>query len=245
MKIIRPISPLRRRMLEDMQIRNYLSPHHRRVSALCRPICPTFPHLARSSRRRAYPHLSTPSPPAAGLRERLHPDGVCFTLFLRDHLGASLDGGLYPVPEKAQEAPGHPQSRRGQDVAPRSAPPETSRDPGYPLRHRRPRLRTLSAPGHRHRLQTDGDPRAPRQGQTRSLRDAPARPAPAPAALLEALSTPEFIPICGRNSRGSRPWRTRSSTSVGCGATMSIAGSSAVAASKTEAASGRWASAIG
>jgi transposase-like protein len=55
----------------------------------------------------------------------------------------------------------------------------------------------------------------------------------------------EFIPICGRNSRGSSTWRTRSSASVGCGATLSLAGASAIAASKTEAAYRRWASAIG
>jgi len=55
----------------------------------------------------------------------------------------------------------------------------------------------------------------------------------------------EFIPICGRNSRGSRKWLTKSSPSVGCGSTLSRAGSSAVAASKTAAASGRGASTIG
>src|SRR5262245_773163 len=32
----------------------------------------------------------------------------------------------------------------------------------------------------------------------------------------------EFISICGRSSRGSSAWRTRSSTSVGCGSTISI-----------------------
>ena len=58
-------------------------------------------------------------------------------------------------------------------------------------------------------------------------------------------SSYEFIPLCGRHSRGSSTWRTRSSTSVGCGATLSLAGASAVAASKTEAAYRRWASAIG
>ena len=34
-----------------------------------------------------------------------------------------------------------------------------------------------------------------------------------------SFRTFEFIPICSRNSRGSRTWRTRSSTSVGCGST--------------------------
>src|SRR5262245_58121089 len=57
--------------------------------------------------------------------------------------------------------------------------------------------------------------------------------------------TVEFISICGKSARGSSPWRTRSSTSVGCGAPLFLAVSSAVAASKTEAASGRWAAPIG
>jgi hypothetical protein len=52
--------------------------------------------------------------------------------------------------------------------------------------------------------------------------------------------TIEFISIYGRNSHGSSTGRTRSSPSVGCGATLSLAGASAVAASKTKAASGRW-----
>jgi hypothetical protein len=62
---------------------------------------------------------------------------------------------------------------------------------------------------------------------------------PCGAALGRRVHTLEFISICGRSSRGSSTWRTRSSTSVGCGSTMSIAVSSAVAASKTEATYGR------
>jgi hypothetical protein len=53
--------------------------------------------------------------------------------------------------------------------------------------------------------------------------------------LVPRSAINEFISICGRSSRGSSTWRTRSSTSVGCGSTMSIAVSSAVAASKTTA----------
>jgi hypothetical protein len=51
--------------------------------------------------------------------------------------------------------------------------------------------------------------------------------------------TVEFISIYGRSARGTSTWRTRSSTSGGGESTLSIAGPSAVAASKTEAASGR------
>ena len=54
----------------------------------------------------------------------------------------------------------------------------------------------------------------------------------------------EFIPICDRNSHGSSPWLPRSYPSVGCGSTISIAVSSAGAASQTEATSRRGASAI-
>src|SRR5262252_2604580 len=55
-----------------------LAPYHRWLSTLRGPVCQALPHL--------------------GLRERLHPDGVCFTLFLRDHPGPPVDGGVHPVP---------------------------------------------------------------------------------------------------------------------------------------------------
>ena len=50
MKIIRPMTPLRQRMLEDMQIRNY-SPHT--VDAYlreCRPVRQALSHVPRSLR---------------------------------------------------------------------------------------------------------------------------------------------------------------------------------------------------
>jgi hypothetical protein len=75
-----------------------------------------------------------------------------------------------------------------------------------------------------------------------AVRPTPAHNAPSLSARLYPF---EFISICSRSSRGSRTYRTSSSTSVGCGSTLSIAGSSAVAASKIEAAYSRWAAAIG
>src|SRR5438552_5403444 len=74
-----PFTPTYARRSADSPL---LAPHRRRVSARCGPVRQALPHLARSPRRRAHPHLSTPSPPPAGLRERLHPDGVCPPLFL-------------------------------------------------------------------------------------------------------------------------------------------------------------------
>ena len=44
--------------------------------------------------------------------------------------------------------------------------------------------------------------------------------------------TLEFISICGRISRRSSTWRTRSDPSVGCGPTLSLAVSSAVASER-------------
>ena len=55
----------------------------------------------------------------------------------------------------------------------------------------------------------------------------------------------EFISICGRSAGGSSPWHTRRATSVGCRSSLSRTVSSAVAASKTAAASDRWAAALG
>jgi hypothetical protein len=72
--------------------------------------------------------------------------------------------------------------------------------------------------------------------------DTPPGPRIAPMDLLACAH--EFISICGGTSRESSTWRTKRSTSGGCGPTMSIAVSSAVAASKTAAAYERWAAAI-
>jgi hypothetical protein len=68
---------------------------------------------------------------------------------------------------------------------------------------------------------------------------------PTTSIFMNCRRSIKFISICGRSSRGSRTWRTRSSTSLGCGSTMSVAVSRAVAASKTEAAYERWAAALG
>src|SRR5215468_5836321 len=74
-----PFTPTYARRSADPQL---LAPHHRRVSAQCRPVCQTLPYVPRSFRPRAHPHLPTRAAPPAGLRERLHPDGLCLTLFL-------------------------------------------------------------------------------------------------------------------------------------------------------------------
>src|SRR2546422_4720676 len=122
-----------------------------------------------------------------------------------------MDGGVYPLPQEAQDPPRHPQSRRGHGVAAGSPPPETSRDPGHSLCYGRPRLRTLSAAGHRHRLPTHGHPHTPGQGETRSLRDALPRPAATPPPLLEALSTPLVALSGAPHHRAHHPHECRPS----------------------------------
>src|SRR6266487_3772647 len=69
-----------------------LAPHHRWLSALRRPVCQAFPHLARSPGTRAHPHLPAPPPAPAGLEEHLYPDRVCPPLSLRDHPRPPMDG---------------------------------------------------------------------------------------------------------------------------------------------------------
>src|SRR6059058_4246280 len=86
-----PFTPTHARRHADTQL---LAPHHRRLSALCRPVRQTLPHAARSPRPRGYPHLPTLAAPPAGLQEHLYPDRVCLTLFLRDYSWPSVDGRL-------------------------------------------------------------------------------------------------------------------------------------------------------
>src|SRR5262249_28252959 len=114
-----------------------LAPHDRWLSALRRPICQALWHLAGSPGTRAHPYLSTPSAPYPSLREHLHPDRVCPPLSLRDHPGPPVDGRLPPLSQKAQDAPRHPQSRRGQGVAAGPTPPQASGDPRHLVCDRR------------------------------------------------------------------------------------------------------------
>ena len=101
MKIIRPMTPLRQRMFEDMQIRNY-SPHT--IDGYLRYVAQFAKHFHTSPDRLGPEHIRT---------YQLHllqqhvsksifiQDGVCSALSLRDHAGPPLDGRLYLLSQKA------------------------------------------------------------------------------------------------------------------------------------------------
>jgi len=85
---------------------------------------------------------------------------------------------------------------------------QASRHSRHPLCHGRTGLRTLSAPGHRHRLTTYGDPGPPGQGETRSCRDALSQPPATAAPLLEALSA-QVLALSGPPRDGAHHPRWR------------------------------------
>ena len=94
MKIIRPLTPLRQRMLDDLQIRND-SPHT--VDAYLRSVAQFAKHFHTAPDRLDAEHVRTYQ------LHLLHQQAsksifiqtVCaLRFFLRDHPGPSLDGGV-------------------------------------------------------------------------------------------------------------------------------------------------------
>jgi integrase/recombinase XerD len=97
MKIIRPMSPLRRRMLEDMQIRNY-SPHT--IDGYLRYVAQFAKHFGTSPDRLGPEHIRTYQLHLLQqqVSESIFIQTVCPPFFVRDHPASLVDGRLYPVP---------------------------------------------------------------------------------------------------------------------------------------------------
>ena len=165
-KIIRPMSPLRRRILRRHADTATIPPTP--SMGIC-ALADFAKHFGTSPDRLWPRHIPPINSISSSSRSpSIFIQTVCALRFVRDHLASLVDGRLYPVPQEAEDPPCHP-GRRSEGVATRPTLPQASRD-----------LATLYAtgvrvselchppPGHRHRLPTDGDPRPPGQGQTRS-----------------------------------------------------------------------------
>ena len=167
MKIVRPMTPLRRRMLEDMQIRNY-SPHT--IDGYIRYVAQFAKHFNTSPERlgpehiRAYQvHLLKQE-----VSESIFIQSVCALRFLYEKtLHHPWMVEYIPYPKKPKKLPCRPLTRRSGDLDSSASPSQAPCHPRHLLHHRFAGLRTLSTPGHRHRLGAHGHYRAPRQRQKR------------------------------------------------------------------------------
>jgi integrase/recombinase XerD len=150
MKIIRPMSPLRRRMLEDMQIRNY-SPHT--IDGYLRYAAQFAKHFGTSPDRLGAEHIRTYQLHLLQQHasKSIFIQTVCALRFLYETtLGRPWMVEYIPYPKKPKTLPVILSRDEVKAVTPGAEPPQASRHSRHSVCDGRAGLRTLSAPGHRH-----------------------------------------------------------------------------------------------
>ena len=178
------MSPLRRRMIEDMTVRN-LSPATQR--SYVHAVAKFSRYFGRSPDRlgledvRAYQvHLVVGRRLVAGAQ----PDGLRLALLLRRDARAAGDCRAHPLCAQAAAAAGGAERRRGRALSRGGAEPEAPRGADHGLCRRPAGVRGGRPQGRRHRQQPDGDPRRAGQRRQGPLRHALAAAARHPARLL-------------------------------------------------------------
>ena len=147
------MNPLRRRMIEDMKIRN-LSPGTQRCYV--HAVAKFAQHFNRSPDRlglaeiRSYQiHLTSTGISWAGFNV-----AVCaLRFFYGITLGRSRDGRSHPLRAQAAAAAGDPERRGNRAVSRGSAEPEAPNGVDDRLRRRAPGVRSRASEAHRHRQQ--------------------------------------------------------------------------------------------
>ena len=206
------MTPLRRRMIEDLTLRNlaprtietYIESRRRLRSAL--------PHLARAPRTRARPLLPPPPRPgAAGLLERQFNQTRCALRFLyRITLGRDWVVAGVACPKVPRKLPVVLSPDEMARFFAAIAQPQAPRPAHDRLRRRIAALRGRRAPRRGHRQPPHGHPRPPGQGPQGSRRHALAAAPGHPPRVLEGqsarapTSSPAASPI-SRSAPGTRP----------------------------------------
>ena len=213
------MTPLRRRMIEDMKLRN-LAP--RTIKVYVARVATFARHFGTS------PEALGPDDVRAYLLHLVQEKHVSWSVYnqtvaaLRFLYEVTLgrDGVLraHRLPQAAQEAPRRPQPRRGRPVLRGHRRPQAPRHPHDRLRRRAADLRGRRPARRRHRQPAHGHPRPPGQGPQGPLRDALAAAAgPAPRVLegrpADRLALPRRRPGPAHHRRhgapGLRPGRPR------------------------------------
>ena len=199
------MSPLRRRMIEDMTVRN-LSPATQRsylhaVAKFSRYFGRSPDRLGLEDVRAFQVHLVVDRHFVAGAE----PDGLCAAVLLWRHARAWRDPGAHPVCARAAQAAGGAERRRGGALSRGGAEPEDPCRADDGLCGGAARLRGGRPQGRRYRQRPDGDPGRARQGRQGPLRHAVGAAARHPAHLLAsgAAASTGCSPAATRRSRST------------------------------------------
>ena len=179
-------SPLRRRMIEDMTVRN-LSPATQRsyvhaVSKFSQFFGRSPETLTLEDVRTFQVHLAVEG---CGVGEP-QPDGGGAAVFLRCHARDGGDPRADRLCPRAAASAGGAERRRGGAVPRGRSQPEGPRRADHSLCRRAAGLGGHRPEGRRHRQRPDDDPHRARQGRQGALRDAVGAAAGDPAHLLAA-----------------------------------------------------------
>ena len=206
------MTPLRQRMIEDMQVRN-LAPHTQRaylqqVSQFARH----FRQVARAVGPSRYPRLPAPSRPGQAAFGQFDPGrGRRHPLPLQGHAEAGWNvDDVIPACRKPQNTSRRDEPGRGQPVPRRCREPQAPRHPDRLLRGWSADLRSGPPDACGDRQPTHGHPRRAGQRAEGPLRHALAQAARHPPRLLaqRGRSSGCSPAICPVNRSRPPPWRT-------------------------------------
>ena len=183
------MTALRRRMIEDMKIRN-LSPVTQRcyVHAVAK-FAQAFQPVARSLGAGGGTGLPDPPHLHRHLVGRLQCRSFGTALLLRRHPGTARDGRAHPLRPQAAAAARDPERRRDSPVFRGGAEPEASHRADGGLRRRPAGLRSRAAAGRRYRQGPHADPGRTGQGTSGPVRHAVGAAARHVARLLARRPT--------------------------------------------------------